>query len=130
MDLQDQPLQASQQFTDEVDVAVGQLKALPEMLSLPALMHPYHQDEISSTAPARSPNATASKRQGQLSCSYTQRDSSPVLAPTMASSTVLPRLGSEPPLQSAAVNEGQGQLCTALDHQHGPRLQLRVGTFS
>lgn len=60
----------------------------------------------------------------------TTRDSSPVPAPTMAFSTVLPRLGSDPALQSPAASEGQGQLCTTLDHQHGPRLQLRVETVS
>jgi hypothetical protein len=36
-------------------------------VSPPALLHPHYRGELSSTAPASSPNATAGKGQGQLS---------------------------------------------------------------
>lgn len=40
-----------------------------ELVSLPTLPYPHHQGELSSTAPARLPKATTSRRQGLLSCS-------------------------------------------------------------
>ena len=41
-----------------------------ELVSPPTFPHPYHQGELSSTAPASSPKAAASKWQGQISCFY------------------------------------------------------------
>jgi hypothetical protein len=48
-----------------------------ELVSPQALLNPHHQRELSSTAPTSSPNASASKEKGQLSCSYDFRASSP-----------------------------------------------------
>lgn len=73
MDLQ--PCHMLQQFLGEVNVEVGQLKALDvglgNSVSLLTLPHPHHQRELSNTAPGSSPSATAGKRQGQLFHSHT-----------------------------------------------------------
>jgi hypothetical protein len=44
-----------------------------ELVILPALPHPHHQGQLSSTAPATSPNAAASKGQSQLYYSHAFR---------------------------------------------------------
>lgn len=46
---------------------------------------------------------------------------------TRASSTVLPMRGVGPALLSATASDGEGQFCTALGHQHGPRQPSRPG---
>ena len=68
LDLQDWPFYPLQQFTYEVDIRVGQLKAwvAAELVSLPARPHPHHQGELSSTAPASLPNASLAR--GWASC--------------------------------------------------------------
>ena len=55
LDQQDWPFHAFQQFTDDVDLGMGQLKALDldlgatELVSPLALPYPYHQGKLSST---------------------------------------------------------------------------------
>ena len=74
LDLQDQPRHSLQHIINGVGVGVGQLRALDlgldvaGLVSLPALLHPHHQGQLSSTALASSPSAAACKGQGQLSC--------------------------------------------------------------
>lgn len=62
LDLQDQSFVAPQQFIDEVD---PKSRVIPELVSLPDFLHPHQQDKLSSTVPARSPNATTCRRWGQ-----------------------------------------------------------------
>ena len=68
LDLQDWPLHMLQQFIDEVDVEVGQFKALDwvvtELTSLPAFLHPDHQGELCGTALASSFKAVPGKGVG------------------------------------------------------------------
>ena len=67
--LQDLLCYMLKEFIDEVDFGVGQLRprilawVLAELVSLPALLHLHHQGELSSTAPARLPNANIGGRQ-------------------------------------------------------------------
>ena len=78
--LQDQPLHMLQQFIDEVDVGVGQLKTwtwawvAAASVSPPALLYLHHQGQLSYYAQVKVSPAyqsdRASKGQGQISCSY------------------------------------------------------------
>jgi hypothetical protein len=81
-----------------------------ELVSLPALLHPQHQGELSRTALASSSNAAAGKEaEPALSFSCPQGLLSHIYA-TSFSSIVLPRRGAESTLPRAAAVEGQGQL--------------------
>ena len=66
----------SQPFTNDIDVGVGQLRALDMgwvvavLVIVPSLPYLHHQGKFPSIALAKPPNAAISRRQGQLSCSY------------------------------------------------------------
>lgn len=90
------------------------------MLSLPDLLYPHQQRELSLATLASSPNATASKGQGQLSCFHALSLTHPRPC-HQGRSTLLPRQGVKPTLPSAVPSEGQGHLCVALKHEQGPR---------
>ena len=96
--LQDWSLHMVQQFIDGVNVGMGQqdLRLMAaELVILPALLHPCHQDQLSITAPASPPNAKAFKGQGCLT--HTNG--------TRASSIALPRRGTGPILLSVTPGE-------------------------
>lgn len=75
LDLQGRPFHALQYF---VDVGMSQFKpwiwayVVAELISLPALLHPHDQDELSSTVKDSSLNGAVAKRQGQLSSGAAQ----------------------------------------------------------
>ena len=82
-----------------------------ELVSPRALPHPYNQGELSSTAPASSLNAAASKSQGQFSHSlglgwFTGTHASRANSTVLCSGGVLE--GGK--FQNAAVGEGLDQL--------------------
>ena len=76
LEQQDWPWHDSQSFTKDVDVGVGQLRALDlswvvaVLVIVPSLPYLHHQGKFPSIALAKPPNAAISRRQGQLSCSY------------------------------------------------------------
>ena len=95
-----------------------------ELVSLPALLHPQHQGELSRTALASSSNAAAGKEaEPALSFSCPQGLLSHIYA-TSFSSIVLPRRGAESTLPRAAAVEGQGQL----SHFYALRANSRAPT--
>jgi hypothetical protein len=76
LEQQDWPWHDSQSFTNDVDVGVGQLRALDlswvvaVLVIVPSLPYLHHQGKFPSIALAKPPNAAISRRQGQLFCSY------------------------------------------------------------
>lgn len=74
----------------------------------------YHQGELSSNAPTRSPNATIGRKQGQLFCSHALGAAH--LHPSLQSQFhVLPSQGTRPTLPHTAASKGLGQLSCSLN---------------
>ena len=88
-----------------------------ELVSPQALLHPHHYHKFSITARASLANATAGKGQGQLSCSPALMAGT-LEPPPPGSATLCWPGESRTCFQSAAASKKQGQLCTALGHQH------------
>ena len=137
------PFLESQRSTNDVDLEWVNSESwiwacvVAELVSMSALLYQHHPGKLSSTALARSPNATTSLRQGQISCSHTLGASflstegvggdggsiSPTPMPPHNSPVAGPSL-STPPLSSPApLPPSALHLCHSIDRQMAMSVQ-------
>lgn len=82
------------------------LWVVAELVNPPVFSYLHHPEKLSRTVWTNSPSAADNRELSKLSSSHTLRNSLPHTHTTWASSSVLPRWGSEPALWIVALGEG------------------------